>query len=81
MPPYILGTSLKATTTSSATTNANEIASDLNPPIPCKNDSDCQHIAGTECKKDQGRCGCRKYFPATDGRKCYKGMKMLYFFT
>lgn len=51
----------------------NEFRSELNPPITCNNDSNCQHIDGTECNEEQKQCTCKKDFQATDGKKCYKG--------
>ena len=63
------------TTTTIATVVSHEFVSDLYPPIICSNNEDCTHIGGAKCNEKQHSCICKKDFPATNGKKCYKGIK------
>ena len=63
------------TTTTIATVVSHEFVSDLYPPIICSNNKDCTHIGGAKCNEKQHSCICKKDFPATNGKKCYKGIK------
>ena len=73
----ILSTTLELLTTTIATVVSHEFVSDLYPPIICSNNEDCTHIGGAECNEKQHSCICKKDFPATNGKKCYKGIKFM----
>ena len=62
-----------SSTSSPAKNHIKDIVSNLHPAIRCKNNADCLHIDGTVCDGDGYICVCKKNFPATDGKKCYKG--------
>ena len=73
-------TTVELLTTTIATVVSHEFVSDLYPPIICSNNGDCTHIGGAECNQKQHSCICKKGFPATNGKKCYKGMKLLAYY-
>ena len=51
-----------------------DIKSILDPTTSCKNNSNCKHIYGAYCNKESNICDCKINFPASDGKKCYKGI-------
>ena len=71
----ILSTTVELLTTTIATVVSHEFVSDLYPPIICSNNEDCTHIGGAKCNEKQHSCICKKDFPATNGKNCYKGIK------
>ena len=71
----VFSTTVELLSTTIATVVSHEFVSDLYPPIICSNNEDCTHIGGAKCDDKQHSCICKKDFPATNGKKCYKGIK------